>query len=351
MNERPIFPDEATCWQAVQTRDARYNGVIYYAVRSTGIYCRPTCPSRRPRRDQVTFFASPDAAEQAGYRPCRRCLPRQQADPALDLVTRARALIESSPEPLSLRALGAQVGASPYHLQRTFKAITGVSPRQYAAALHANAFKDEARAGRDVTKALYAAGYGSGSGLYTTASAVLGMTPDVYRKGGKGMTITYTIQDSALGRLLVAATERGICAVSLGDDDAALLQALETEFPAARLEPGEGQILTWAGAIRAYLEGLRPDLDLPLDVLGTAFQQRVWSELRKIPYGQTRTYTQVAEAIGQPAAVRAVARACATNPAALVTPCHRVIRSDGSLGGYRWGLSRKQALLQTEQDR
>jgi AraC family transcriptional regulator of adaptative response/methylated-DNA-[protein]-cysteine methyltransferase len=351
MNEKSFLPDEDTCWQAIQTRDARYNGAFFYGVRSTGVYCRPTCPSRRPRREQVVFFPTWEAAETAGFRACQRCLPRQPEEPAVELANRARRIIESADEPLTLTELGHRLGISPFHLQRTFKAVTGLTPRQYAAAFRARQLKEQLRSAPDVTTALYRAGYNASSRLYESAPGYLGMTPAVYRNGGKEMRILYTITDCPLGRLLVAGTDAGICTVLMGDTDAGLLSALAAEFPAAEcLQRDAAPLVEWAAALREHLSGAHPRLELPLDVLGTAFQHQVWAELRKIPYGQTRTYTQVAQAIGRPQAVRAVARACATNPAALVIPCHRVIRSDGSLGGYRWGLSRKQALIQKESE-
>jgi AraC family transcriptional regulator, regulatory protein of adaptative response / methylated-DNA-[protein]-cysteine methyltransferase len=351
MNDKSFFPDEETCWQAVQSRDARYNGVFLYGVRSTGVYCRPTCPSRRPRRDQLVFFSTWEAAETAGYRPCRRCLPRQKEEPVVELVHQARQLIEMAEEPLTLAELGERLGISPFHLQRTFKAVTGLTPRQYAAAYRANKVKEQLRGAPNVTTALYNAGYNTSSRLYESAPGYLGMTPVAYREGGKAMHINYTITDCSLGRLLVAGTETGICTVLMADTDAELLSALAAEFPSAECSPSDAApLVDWVAALRQHLSGKRPRLELPLDVLGTAFQYQVWAELRKIPYGETRTYAQVAEAIGRPQAVRAVARACATNPAALVIPCHRVVRSDGSFGGYRWGISRKQALLEQERD-
>jgi AraC family transcriptional regulator of adaptative response/methylated-DNA-[protein]-cysteine methyltransferase len=347
MPENDLFPSEAELWRAVVERDPRYNGRAFYAVRSTGIYCRPDCPSRRPRREQVVFFAAPQQAEAAGFRACRRCRPRQAAAPPVERVAEAARLIEREGL-LSLAELGRRLEVSPYHLQRTFKAVTGVSPRQYAARLKAGQFKNGVRAGQDVTAALYEAGYGSSSRLYESAPAQLGMTPAAYRRGGKAMTIHYTLSDSPLGRMLVAATERGVCAVYFGDEDAPLEAALAGEYPAARRVRDGAELTRWVAALLFHLAGQQPHLDLPLDVQATAFQQRVWAELRRIPYGETRSYTQVAEAIGRPSAARAVARACATNPAAVLTPCHRVLRSDGSLGGYRWGLHRKQALLEKE---
>lgn len=343
------FPDDETCWQAILSRDASYNGAFFYAVRSTGVYCRPTCPSRRPGRAQVIFFPTAQAALQAGFRACRRCLPDQAEDPAAELARRAVRLLDASPAPLTLSELGSRLGVSPFHLQRTFKAATGLTPRQYAAARRARRFREQARAAPDVTTAIYESGYGDSSRLYESAPGYLGMTPAAYREGGKGMHITYTITGSPLGRLLVAATQNGICAIQMGDSDAVLIAALAAEFPAAESARSDDPPLTdWAAALCEHLSGVRPGLNLPLDVLGTAFQHRVWSELRRIPYGQTRTYAQVAQAIGRPSAVRAVARACATNPAALVIPCHRVVRSDGSLGGYRWGIARKETILAKE---
>ena len=348
MTDNLLFPDEETCWQAVLGRQAEYNGVFVYAVRSTGVYCRPTCPSRRPRREQVRFFPRPEQAEAAGFRPCRRCLPQGAADPQADLAARACRLIEAAPRPPTLAELGQALAVSPYHLQRVFKAATGLSPRQYAAAQREQALKQELRRGQDVSHAAYAAGYGSASRLYEGAASRMGMTPGVYRRGGTGMKVYYTIVDSPLGRMLVASTETGICGLSFGDQDASLEAFLAAEFPRAGRLRDDNRLAGPAAAVLAYLNGAGPRLDLPLDVQATAFQRRVWEELRRIPYGETRTYSQVAQAIGQPSAVRAVAHACASNPAAVVTPCHRVVRSDGSLAGYRWGLSRKQRLLEQE---
>ena len=344
---------EETYWQAVQSRDPQFNGVFVYGVRSTGIYCRPGCPSRRPRREQVTFFASPAAAGQAGFRACKRCRPQdaltvsQQAE----LASQACRLIEASPErPPSLAELGQALHLSPTYLQRIFKAVTGLTPHQYARGQQLQRFKTRVRQDPDVTTALYEAGFGSSSRLYEQSDRRLGMTPAAYRRGGQGMHIGYTIVDTYLGRLLVAAAERGICAVSFEgqDGDAGLEGLLYREYPAARIQRDDAGLGAWASALVAHLEGRQPNLDLPLDLQATAFQLRVWEELRRIPYGQTRSYAQVAQAIGQPTAVRAVAQACAANPAVLVTPCHRVVRSDGSLGGYRCGVRRKQALLEKE---
>jgi AraC family transcriptional regulator of adaptative response/methylated-DNA-[protein]-cysteine methyltransferase len=253
--------------------------------------------------------------------------------------------------PLSLAELGRRLGASPYHLQRTFKALMGVSPRQYAAQVRRQQLKEQLRQGRTVTSALYEVGYGSSSRLYETAAQQMGMTPAAYRKGGEKMEIDYTIVDAPLvGRMLVAGTQRGICAVTFGAQDDELVAALAREYPAAVLVRDGGSLVPWVTAILAHLAGQLPRLDLPLDLQASAFQLRVWEELRRIPYGETRTYAQVAGAIGRPSAVRAVARACATNPAALVNPCHRVVRTDGGMGGYRWGLAHKEALLAQEEE-
>lgn len=340
--------DSGALWQAVLARDPAPGGDAVYAVRSTGIYCRFDCPSRRPRREQVTFFASADLAAQAGFRPCQRCRPERPAAPAVERVEQACRILERD-GPLPLAELARRLDASPHHLQRTFKAITGVSPRQYAAQARSDQLKAQLRAGQPVTGALYEVGYGSSSRLYETAAQELGMTPGAYRQGGKKMNIHYTIVDAPLvGRLLVAGTERGICSVTFGDVDAELEAALALEYPSAVLARDGDTLAPWVSAVLAHLGGRLPHLDLPLDVQASAFRLRVWEALRKIPYGETRTYAQVAAAIGRPAAVRAVANACAANPAALVTPCHRVVRSDGGLGGYRWGISRKKALLAQE---
>ena len=344
--------DEENCWRAVQTRDVSFNGIFVYGVRSTGIYCKPSCPSRRPQRGRVIFFQSPLAAGQAGFRPCLRCLPHKARGPQEETVLRACSTIEAHPEgALSLALLGEILGVSPHHLQRTFKRIMGVTPHQYMRASRVKQFKARIKQGADVTRAIYDAGYGSSSRLYEKATDHLGMTPATYRRGGRGMNIRYAIVDSHLGRMLVAATERGVCAVSFGDSDASLEAALTAEYPAAEIHRDEAGFTRWVSLLLKHLGGEQTRVDLPLDLQATAFQLRIWQELRAIPYGSTRSYAEVAAAIGQPAATRAVARACATNPVALATPCHRVIRGDGNLGGYRWGLERKQALLARERKR
>ena len=352
-HERPSsngMQRESAYWRATLARDARWDGRFVFAARSTRIYCRPSCPARRPARRQVVFFPLPEAAERAGFRPCRRCRPQEApGSPSLELVRRVCRAIETGlEEPLTLRALGAHVGVSPGHLQRTFTRLMGITPREYADARRLDRLKVHLREGQNVTPALYGAGYGASSRLYEKAAAQLGMTPGTYRRGGKGMKISYTIVNSPLGRLLVAATERGICMVSLGDSAVALEAALRHEYPSTEIQRDASGFAPWVTAIVRYLNGRQPNLNLPLDVQATAFQRRVWEELRRIPYGRTRSYKQVAQAIGRPSAVRAVARACATNPVSVVIPCHRVLRADGGLGGYRWGLERKRALLERE---
>jgi AraC family transcriptional regulator of adaptative response/methylated-DNA-[protein]-cysteine methyltransferase len=349
MNEQDSL-DEHVQWQAVLNRDGRLDGVFVYAVRSTGVYCRPTCPSRRPRREQVTFFATPDAADQAGYRACLRCRPRDENAPALDLAQRVRRYIDAhADERVTLDDLSREVGLSPYHVQRTFKQVMGVTPKQYTARCRVERLKAYLKNGHSVTTALYDAGYASSSRMYEQAPDQLGMTPSAYQRGGAGMDIHYTIVDSRLGRLLVAMTERGVCMVSLGDDDGALESSLHAEYPQATLTHNGTALNPWVQAVIDYLAGQRCQLDVPVDVQATAFQRRVWEALRAIPYGSTRTYQEIAVSLGNPGAARAVGHACATNPVALIIPCHRAVRAGGGLGGYRWGLERKRRLLEQEQ--
>src|SRR5213592_4619784 len=334
-------------WRIVLARDRRYDGAFVYAVLSTGIYCRPSCPSRRPRRAQVAFFPVPEAAEQAGFRACRRCRPGEAVapDPGVPLVRTVCRLMDAHPDrPASLSALSAQAGVTSHRLLRTFQRVLGISPRQYRDARRVDRFKAELRARGRVSPALYEAGYGSTSRVYERAHAQLGMTPATYSRGAPGTRIAFTVVPCALGRLLVAATPRGICRVSLGSGADDLEAGLAAEFPAAQLRRDRGALAASVGALLRYLDGHAE----PLDVRATAFQRRVWEALRRIPYGTTRSYTDIARAIGKPSATRAVARACATNPAALVIPCHRVVRADGGLGGYRWGVARKRALLEQE---
>jgi AraC family transcriptional regulator, regulatory protein of adaptative response / methylated-DNA-[protein]-cysteine methyltransferase len=358
--------DRGSLWHAVQLRDPRADGAFVYAVPSTGVYCKPSCPSRRPSPAHVRFFQLPEAAEREGFRPCRRCKPSNISprDPKLEAVARICRLIDSriaansaggaEDERLTLSALGAAAGMSPDQLDRAFRGAMGITPRQYADAQRMRRVKSRLKKGDDVTTALYDAGFGSSSRLYERAPSQFGMTPGEYGRGGQGMTIRYAIANSPLGRLLVGATDRGISALYLSDSDAVLRSALHEEYPRAELLPdGEGQCASgklgkWVAKVLEHLRGREPHLDLPTDVRATAFQRRVWEELRKIPYGATRTYSEVARAIGKPSAIRAVARACATNPTAVVVPCHRVISKAGKLAGYRWGIERKQKLLERE---
>jgi AraC family transcriptional regulator of adaptative response/methylated-DNA-[protein]-cysteine methyltransferase len=346
--------NDAARWNAVLGHDRDADGLFVYAVRSTGIYCRPSCPSRRPRRDRVAFFETGDAARRAGFRACRRCRPDETtaaADPWVEKIRRACVYLTNVDGHPSLAALAARLGGSPYHLQRNFKRIVGVTPREYAEACRLRKVKHGLRHAPNVTGAMFDAGYGASSRFYERAVPKLGMSPTTYRRGGAGMTIGYAIVESpngALGRLLVAATSRGVCAVSMGASDAELTRALSREYPAATIAADSGALAQWIAAIVAHLAGRQPRLDLPLDVQATAFQWQVWQALATIPYGETRTYGDVARAIGRPRAVRAVARACATNPVALAIPCHRVRPAAGGEGGYRWGVARKKALLASE---
>ncbi len=332
-------------------RDRRYDGAFVYAVRSTGIYCRPSCASRRPRRGQVTFFPIPEAAEREGFRACRRCHPADVngGDPAIALVREACRALEA-PDAPPLGTLAQRLGQRPHGLLRAFKRVLGITPQQYRNARRVTRFKHELKRRPHVSPAIYEAGYGSSSRVYERANAQLGMTPATYARGGAGAEMAFAVVPCALGQLLVAATPRGVCRVSLGDSAGSLAAGLAAEFPAARIRKDRSTLEEAVSAILAYLDGSEPSLALPLDIRATAFQRRVWQELQRIPYGQTRSYADIARRIGSPTASRAVARACATNPAALVIPCHRVVRENGELGGYRWGLERKKALLEREGD-
>jgi AraC family transcriptional regulator of adaptative response/methylated-DNA-[protein]-cysteine methyltransferase len=338
--------DEQVWWEAVLAKDARMDGSFYYAVTSTGVYCRPSCPSRLPRRSNVLFFRDPDAAEQAGYRACRRCRPR--VDLAAPLKRIGRYIEEHAGERLTLDDLAARAGLSPSHLQRKFKAAFGLSPFEYAEACRTRRLKSELRQGASVTGAIYDAGYGSSSRVYEHSNEALGMTPSAYRDGGKGARIDYATADSPLGRVLLAATERGVCAIQFGDEDAELEATLREEFPAADVRRNKNAVQRWLQALLHHLRGPDIPLELPLDIRATAFQKKVWDHLQAIPAGRTESYGEVASAIGQPRASRAVARACASNPVAVAIPCHRVVRGDGIFGGYRWGAGRKRSLLERE---
>jgi len=343
---RVQMPDAETAWTAVLERDAESDGRFVYAVSSTGVYCRPSCASRRPRRDRVSFFANPSEAEAAGYRACLRC---GNGSAAAERVERARGYLDAhADERVTLRELSRVAGLSPFHLQRTFQRLLGMTPKAYASARRTERFKHSLKTGSDVTSAIYEAGFGSSSRAYESADERLGMTPSAYRRGGEGMRIRYAVVDSPLGRLLVAATDRGVCSVALGDGDGPLLEALRREYPRAQVEPATDGLSQAASQVVDHLQGRRLLLQLPIDVTATAFQWRVWKALQEIPYGSTRSYAAIAAEIGRPRAVRAVARACASNRVALLIPCHRVVRTDGALGGYRWGTARKAALLERE---
>ncbi len=339
---------EINYWQAVQSRDAGFDGVFFYGVKSTGIYCRPSCPSRKPLRANVVFFAQLESAQQSGFRPCLRCLPTRENSTVQEICRVIDEACMDGETRMSLQTLSLRFNLSESHLQRSFKKVMGISPRQYLEAKRIEKFKVASKNSADVTTAMYEAGYSSGSRLYEKSSSQLGMTPATYRNHGKNMKINYVVVDCPLGKLLVAATERGICSVTLGDEEKSLQQELQKEFSRAEIIAEGSALKSSVTEILAHLEGKQPRLNLPLDVQATAFQKMVWEELQRIPYGQTASYSEVAERLGKPSATRAVARACATNPVALITPCHRVVRSDGNLSGYRWGVERKKKLLERE---
>ena len=339
---------EARYWRATLARDSRVDGSFVLAVRSTHIYCRPSCPARRPLRRNVTFFRTREEAEKHGYRACLRCRPNEIAAPVALVQRAAGYLAESSEESVRLGTLAQMLGTTQATLRRAFLQVTGLKPRELAEALRIKRFKAMLRAGKSIADALYETGYGSSSRVYERSNAQLGMTPATYQKGGKGMKIGYSIAKSPLGKVLVAATERGVSAVYLGDAENAMVAELRQEYPRAEIAPAGDSFQRWVREIVQRMEGKEPRMELPLDLQATAFQRRVWQELQRIPRGRTRTYSQVARSLGQPKAVRAVARACATNPVSIVVPCHRVIREDGTLAGYRWGLSRKEQLLAQE---
>lgn len=336
-------------WNAVKTNDARFDGAFYLGVKTTGIYCRPSCRARLPKRENITFFTTWEAAEKNGLRACLRCKPKQHtvADPKVEKILKACDMLDSD-DLYSLEDLAAEVGLSPYHLQRTFKEVIGVSPKKYSEALRMEKFKEGLRSGSDVVTAMYDSGFGSASRLYEKASENLGMTPAAYKKGGQGVAINYTITDCELGRILVARTIKGLCNVAFGDDDAQLEENLKNEYPKAEIVKDAAVLKSFVEEILKHLAGKKKRLDLPIDIQATSFQMQVWELLRKIPYGETVSYSQIAELLGDKKKVRAVARACASNRVAVVIPCHRVIGSDGKLTGYRWGVERKEKLLQTE---
>jgi AraC family transcriptional regulator, regulatory protein of adaptative response / methylated-DNA-[protein]-cysteine methyltransferase len=347
--------NETVAWESVLNRDASVDDRLLYGVTTTGIYCRPSCPSRRPKRHNVAFFSSVEAAERAGFRACQRCRPNRAKEPN-PAVARARSYIDNhiadlGEERITLDLLGEESGMSPSHLQRKFKESFGLTPAQYIRARKSERLKGELKRGETVSRATFGAGYGSSSRVYEAADASLGMTPATYRRGGLGTHIEYVVTPTSIGSLMVAATERGVCAVMLGDSASFLESALSKEYPAAtcaRVNATSSRLGGWVAAIVKGLEGGTTLANVPIDVKASAFRWKVWHELQKIPFGETRTYSEIAGAIGAPTAVRAVASACAKNPVAFVVPCHRVVRRTGELGGYRWGIERKRTLLDKE---
>jgi AraC family transcriptional regulator of adaptative response/methylated-DNA-[protein]-cysteine methyltransferase len=342
--------DEDRLWQAVVERKRTLDGVIFYGVMTTGIYCRTVCPARRPKRENVRFFGSPKAAEAAGLRPCLRCKPTglQSPDAVTKLVRGVINYIEENLEgTVTLETIGAALEQSPFHVQRTFSAKFGISPVEYANARRMAVFRRAVRMGENVAEATYTAGFGSSRALYERAHSHLGMSPAKYRKAAQGLSIQYSTMKSSLGYVLVAKTDKGICKISLGDDPGALVEDLRWEFGNARLENHADPCALQP--VIDYIDSKTNTIDLPLDLRGTSFQMRVWKELQKIPIGKTATYAEIAARIGSPSATRAVARACASNRVALAVPCHRVVRKGGAISGYRWGVERKKALLKREQ--
>ena len=343
------------CWNSILQRDTTRDGHFYIGVLTTGVYCRPSCPARRPLRKNVRFYETTAHAESDGLRPCLRCRPldaSRASAHAAAMGSLCQYIEENVERTVKLDELAERSHLSPSHLQRLFKSIVGVSPKHYAEAYRLRILKSELRSSKDVAQAVYGAGFGSSSRVYERGDTRLGMTPGEYRRGGPGIDVTYATIESAFGLLLLGATDRGICFLQFGESLEALLAELQREYPAASLEPMRDprapEFARWAQALNRYLEGDEPLSELPLDVRSTAFQMKVWTYLQSIPRGQVRSYGEVAAAIGQPNAARAVGRACATNRVALIIPCHRVIRGGGELGEYRWGLARKRALLDAE---
>lgn len=349
---RPPAVLEDPRWAAVRARDARADGTFYYAVRTTGVYCRPSCGSRTPRPDNVALYTTREDAERDGYRACKRCTPagpsaaERQAAVVAELCRWIEATLpERSP---TLAELAERAGLSPHHLQRVFTAVVGVSPKAYAAACRARLVREALARTPSVTEAIHEAGYGSSARFYEASTARLGMTPSAYRAGGEHHAVRFAVGQSSLGAVLVAATARGVVAISLGDEPEALVHELERRFPQATLVGDDPEFARWVSEVVGLVESPARGVELPLDIRGTAFQQRVWAALTRIPSGQTTTYAALAESLGAPRAVRAVAQACARNTLAVAIPCHRVVRTDGALAGYRWGIARKHALLERE---
>lgn len=344
------YTSDARRWQALVERDAQADGTFVYGVTTTGIFCRPTCPSRQPNRGNVRFFGNWQMAEHHGFRPCRRCNPRDctARDASIERVIRACTMIEEAEHEPSLNELAGAAGLSPYHFHRIFRKAVGVTPKQYAMELRLKRMRRNLEKNRTITESVYKSGYESNSRFYETATKNLGMKPSTYRKGGKGMCIRYGIVQSYLGWLLVAATEHGICRIDFDDTPGELHTRLRTAFPAADFRENDPEFRATINQTLAFLEKPGQGPPLPLDIQGTAFQRRVWTALQNVPAGSTVSYTELAQRIGNPRAARAVARACAANHLAVAIPCHRVVRRDGDPGGYRWGLDRKKTLIQRE---
>lgn len=340
-------------WRAIEHRDTKADGSFFYSVRTTGVYCYPSCPARLPRPENVAFHSTPEAAEAAGFRPCKRCKPREapRERRRAALVESLCRMIEASEEELSLQQLADGVNLSPSYVQRTFKAVSGISPKQYWIARRREKMQSTLRDASTVTEAVYAAGFGSAARFYDESTSVLGMTPRNYRAGGSGKTITFAIASTSLGAVLVAATDRGVCSILLGDDPQELIRDLERRFPTAELAGAKPSFDRLVALVVGLVENPSEHKHIPLDIQGTAFQQRVWAALMQVPPGSTVSYAELAAKIGDPRAARAVARACASNPIALAVPCHRVVRQDGGVSGYRWGVERKRELLRREQKR
>ena len=350
--QAPVAPpaDDDAKWAALKARDAQADGSFVYSVRTTGVYCRPSCPARPARPENVAFHATCAEAEAAGFRPCKRCRPNEPAlaERQAEAVARACRMIEEAETMPALDRLAEIAGMSPFHFHRVFKKVAGITPKAYAGAHLAKRVASGLREAGSVTEAVFDAGYNSSSRFYAKSSDLLGMTPTAYRKGGAGTRIRFAAAECSLGSILVAATDKGVCAILLGDDPDALARDLQDRFPKAELSGGDETFERWVAEVIGFVEAPGRGLDLPLDIGGTAFQQRVWTALRAIPVGTTATYADIARAIGEPAAVRAVAQACGANRLAVAIPCHRVVRSDGSLSGYRWGVERKRDLLARE---
>jgi AraC family transcriptional regulator of adaptative response/methylated-DNA-[protein]-cysteine methyltransferase len=340
-------------WAAVLARDSRADGSFVYGVTSTGIYCRPACPSRRPLRRHVRFHDTAAEAERAGFRPCRRCRPDRllPGHRHASLVAAACRQIAASARPLSLEVLARRAGLSPHHFHRVFRSLTGLTPRSYAAAHRVPRVRRALARNATVTEAIYDAGFASGGRFYETAPDMLGMTPTAFRAGGAEVEMHVAVGECSLGSVLVARSRKGVCAILLGDDPDALVGDLQDRFPRARLLPGDPGFDAVVSRVIAFVDAPALGLDLPLDIRGTAFQQRVWQALRQIPAGSTASYAEIARRIGAPTSTRAVAQACAANPLAVAIPCHRVVRRDGGLSGYRWGIERKRQLLDSERRR